>query len=534
MNKKLRDCFVPCFAMVLAMTTLLHAEEPADVAFDDTWANWDKRFERAFEDITPRKVPGRTMGIIVPNDIRHDLLPMSAFGYQTLAEERFETIVIFLPAPDHYDLDGLAIPDLDEMDTPLGRFVIDTSLVGNLLTKNMKIKIDNSLFMPVTPRLLEIQLAALKFVLKNKTPRLKILPIYVRFSDTNSQVKDYAPMIAEMLKDIELDRNIAFVLAANLSYLNFPEKSIQIDANAMNALRNLDVETLINIEETPDKSILAMGALLLKWLGADHGEVLAYAHSGQLILSKDKSLRQGYVSAAFSSNPAVPPKLSHFNREKMVDIFDELLRTDMVAMTRQTCASILDATAAKPPSLIHKQAGKKWPIYVTLYSPDGKVAGQAGTHVAKGPLEESIRQFAFSAVQQAKPALTKENFSTYVVDVSIPYGFISVERPEELVPALNGIIAYNGPKTSAMHPDGWRTYPDPHQMLSAICHGLGMRPWDYATRKAKIDSFRVLSFNEKEPFQDLGAASRKKRKTKTPADEETSDDFGGGDAVLPF
>jgi len=56
----------------------------------------------------------------------------------------------------------------------------------------------------------------------------------------------------------------------------------------------------------------------------------------------------------------------------------------------------------------------------------------------------------------------------------------------------------------------WRIYPNVHQLLGAICHQLGLKPWDYATKRAEIESFRILSFNEKEPFQDLGEAARKK------------------------
>jgi len=64
---------------------------------------------------------------------------------------------------------------------------------------------------------------------------------------------------------------------------------------------------------------------------------------------------------------------------------------------------------------------------------------------------------------------------------------------------------------------------------------LGLKPWDYATRKAKLKSFRVLSFNEKEPFQDLGAEQRKKKKRKKDGDDffddESTIDDGG---LFPF
>ena len=54
-----------------------------------------------------------------------------------------------------------------------------------------------------------------------------------------------------------------------------------------------------------------------------------------------------------------------------------------------------------------------------------------------------------------------------------------------------------------------------------------------------VESFRVLAFNEKEPFQDLsGASSKKKKKRKDGgAEEETPESGtgqGGGGGLFPF
>ena len=229
-------------------------------------------------------------------------------------------------------------------------------------------------------------------------------------------------------------------------------------------------------------------------------------------------------------------KTPHKKREKVEEIFDELFRGDILAVTRQTCTSVLDPTAAKPPALVNPVASKKWPVYVSLYNPDGKLAGQAGSHVAIGPLEESLRQFAVEAVKNVKSNVTKDTFKNYVVDVSIPYGFSFISRPEELIPFLNGIIVEHQHKKSAFHPDGWRTYNDPHQLLAAICTKLGLKPWDYATNRASLESFRVLAFNEKEPFQTLNISNKKKKKKGKSSDEEGEDSTGsGGDSSgFPF
>jgi len=92
-------------------------------------------------------------------------------------------------------------------------------------------------------------------------------------------------------------------------------------------------------------------------------------------------------------------------------------------------------------------------------------------------------------------------------------------------------VVHKDRKGFGFHPNRWRIYPNAHQLLAAICFELGLKPWDYATRRAKIESFRILSFNEKEPFQDLGAEKRKKKKKKNEFDDDIGEDenFGGGD-----
>lgn len=525
------------FALSLLFSAYAYTEDDLP-SIEETWANWSKRFDRAYEGIRPHKMPGRAMGIMVPNEMRQDLLPLAAFGYETLSNERFGTVLFLLPAPASVGTQsGLFMPDLNEIETSAGDFVVDTALANELIDATLGVKFDSSLFLPRASGLLETQLMALKYVLRGRSTRLKVLPVYVRLPDVNSQTKDLAPVIADKIKDLEQDADIMIVMAANLSRTKSAEQLIQADSTLLKAIRELDSDaTLATDLNTLDADVITLGLLTLKWLGAEHGQILAYCNSPQLILTKDKSLLEGYTAAAFASMPKPTPKLPHFDREKMVDTFGELLRTDILTLARQTVNSTVDPTAAKPPSLIDKQASRKWPVYVSLYDSEGKLAGQAGTHQPVGPLEESLRRFTVEATQKAKPGISKSTMQSYVVDVSIPYGFLNINDPEDLVPYLNGVIVHRANKSSAMHPDGWRKYPDPHQLLGVICFGLGMKPWAYATAEAKMDSFRVLSFNEKEPFQDLGAATRKKKKKTEPGEDFGDDGGGGGDlgGGLPF
>src|SRR5205807_2083684 len=153
-----------------------------------TWANWERRLQRAFQDVPAWKIPGRVMGILVPANTRPDLLPMSAFGYTTLARENLATVVIILPAPADQPLNGLVMPAGKMIETSMGDFPVDTALVSELQNADLKIEASDNIFSTVSP-VLESQLAEIKFIARNKMRNLKVVPIMVRFEDLNSQVK---------------------------------------------------------------------------------------------------------------------------------------------------------------------------------------------------------------------------------------------------------------------------------------------------------------------------------------------------------
>jgi hypothetical protein len=139
------------------------------------------------------------MGIIVPNETRFDLLTMQAFSYDLFAQVKPITIVFLLPAPNDYTLTGLALPSLETLDTNLGDFNIDTMLTTRIFSSQLPVKVENNYFTPNLPRLLETQLAFLKFMANGQTGRFRIVPILVRFDDMNAQSKDSAPVLADLI-----------------------------------------------------------------------------------------------------------------------------------------------------------------------------------------------------------------------------------------------------------------------------------------------------------------------------------------------
>jgi AmmeMemoRadiSam system protein B len=509
----------------------------------ETWANWSARLTSAFKAVPRHKLPGRTMGILVPADDRDDILPLSAFAYQMLSRGSFHTVLIFLQAPPGSNVNGIAVPTVTAFDTTFGRFLVDTGLRDRLLDSGFPVTADPLLFGAEPPEPVRRQLAFLKNVVKGDSVRLKVLPMYVKFSDANAQVRDYAPFLVDRLREYGVDGELLIIIASDLAYAASPEKIVDADNRLLRAVRNLDVDALIEWQtEGPDGVViphldaLLMGLLTLRWSGADHGEVAAYGNSSQLVLTKDKRLPIGYAAAGFASAPPIQPRLAHVDQERMLNTFIDPLRIDILTLTRQACLSALDPTAAKPPALRYRQGSKPWPVYVTIIDAQGKMVAQAGSHEATGPLEESLRRYAVECVRRAGTKLDRATFKACVVEVSIPFGFSGFSNPDHLIPLLNGAVLTWGGKSVASPPDAWRRLPDPHQLLAELAVRLDQPPWSYALSTTRRESFRTFSFNEKEPFPAM-IQPEKQKKRKGGGDEELPEEnapSGGGGGMFTF
>lgn len=527
--------------LLMALTAALLAL-PAAEAYE-TWANWSTKISASFKKMKGRKIPGRTMGLLVPSDNREDILPLSAAAYNVLRRGDFHTVIILMQAPKGARVEGLAVPITSAFETSFGRFAVDTTLRDKLMDGEYPILADDALFPIEAPETLQRQLAYLKFIFRGDAVRLRILPVFVSFEDPNSQVKDYAPFLVDQIRDHGVDADLLVIAVANLTRADSAQRLHVADGTVLRAVRNLDADALLEWERDaegaslPDRDALVMALLTMRWSGADHAEILAYGDSGRLLLTKDRSRPLSFAAAGFASAPPVPPRIPHVDQEKMLLIFDDAMRTDVLTMTRQACASALDATAAKPPPLGHKEARRDWPVYVSILDAQGTLLGRAGSHEATGPLEESLRRYAVEAVRRASPRLTRASFKTCVIDVSVPFGFNRISTPDDLIPLLNGVVLKQRRKAAAMHPDAWRTFPDAHQLAAEASHQLDLPPWGYATSSVKMDSFRVLAFNEKEPFPAMISPDRKRKKGRGAADELPDDaggSSGGGPALFGF
>ncbi len=216
------------FLILLALA----AEGPAY----ETWANWSQRLDSAAKGVPRRKLPGRTMGILVPADDREDIYTLTSFGYQMLQKGGFQSVLLLMQAPPSSNVNGLAVPTVSAFDTTFGRFLVDTGLRDKLLNSNFPVTADPTLFGAEPPPVVLRQLAFLKQLAKGDSVRLKILPVYVKFSDANAQVRDYAPFLVDRIREFGEDSDLLIIIAADLAHASSPEKIVDADNRMLRAI----------------------------------------------------------------------------------------------------------------------------------------------------------------------------------------------------------------------------------------------------------------------------------------------------------
>ncbi|MFW5868805.1 MAG: AmmeMemoRadiSam system protein A [Armatimonadota bacterium] len=137
-------------------------------------------------------------------------------------------------------------------------------------------------------------------------------------------------------------------------------------------------------------------------------------------------------------------------------------------------------------------------VFVTLHK-HGQLRGCIGGLEAREPLAEAVRSSAISAATQDPrfPPVSSEELGDLEIEVSVLSPLKKVERPEEIVVGLHGVMIAQGMRRGVFLPQvapeqGW----DRDTMLSYLCaHKAGL-PADAWRHGADLYVFTTQVFSE--------------------------------------
>ncbi len=370
--------------------------------------------------------------------------PVAATAYALLAAIAAQIQRVVLLGPTHrVRVRGLALPDADTFETPLGKVAIDQTAV-RVVAGMPQVSVNAPAH--AGEHSLEVQLPFLQTLL----PDFKLLPLAV--GETTPEE------VAAVIESLWGGPETLILISSDLSHFLPYETAKLVDQRTANAITRFDASLLHDhaCGATPINGLLR----------AAHQHRLT-AHLLDLRNSRDTAGRRdevvGYGAFAFTSpatqDAALGAALLTLARNAIAQHFG--LPTQPVAL-----ADGLNAPGA---------------TFVTL-TEQGYLRGCIGSLAARRPLREDVVQNARAAAfcDPRFPPLTAAEVAKIKIEVSRlsslhPLRFRDeADALAQLRPAIDGLVFECGKHRSTFLPQVWDELPQPRQFLAQLKRKAGL------------------------------------------------------------
>ena len=248
----------------------------------------------AYVDAASVQIRGRVQAIIAPHAGLMFSGPVAAHAYKAASASAYD--VAFLVGPSHYvAFEGVSVWPSGSFESPFGPALVDTAAASELLQCPCARE-----FAPAHARehCLEMQLPFLRRLL----PDVAIVPVVM-----GDQTRETIEALAEALAASARPRRSLLVASTDLSHYFDAIRAASLDGAVLAHVSGFDPEGLLDrFERYPERErgrYVACGGgaaiavmLASRLLGARHGRVLKYSHSGEV--SGDHAGVVGYLAAA--------------------------------------------------------------------------------------------------------------------------------------------------------------------------------------------------------------------------------------------
>lgn len=393
--------------------------------------------------------------------------PIAASCYAPL-KKRSETIKkVVLLGPDHYvGFSGIAVPQSEYFETPLGEIEIDKDLKETALKNSDVVEFEQAHFQEHS---LETHLPFLQESLNSFT----LLPIVISSAKPES--------VAELLLSLWGDEETLIVISTDLSHFkNYEDAS------------SCDLSTVLKISELDSNfdhyDACGSGPLKGFILAAKKKNLIPklidYRNSGDT--AGDKNRVVGYASFICDT------------KEKLEGVLSTKEQESLIELAKFSIAKKLGLEYPEPESF---ECTDKIATFVTLKL-NGELRGCIGTLTAHRPLLEDVRENALSAAfrdPRFEP-LSKDEFKDISISISLltkPED-ISFSSEEDLLsqirPGIDGLIIRDGNHRGTFLPSVWDDLPDKELFWKYLKRKAGL-PQDYWSSSMEVQRYTSVYIN---------------------------------------
>ncbi len=416
------------------------------------------------ENFEPRL--GYPKALIVPHAGYVYSGPIAARAYDELAAARGLIKRVVLIGPSHYVAGrGLALPECDAFETPLGRVRLDAEAIATLADLKQVVR---SSAAHAQEHSLEVQLPFLQKVLGD----FSLVPIAAGSALTEE--------VMQVIVRLWGGPETLFVISTDLSHYHSYDEAKRIDGATLKRIEALAVD--LNYEEACGATGLNGLLAVARSKGLSIRQ-LAACNSGDTAGGKDRVV--GY--SAFAVYEGEAPAAADAGRA-------------LIEIARGAIANGLGLS-----SVPVKRNHLGWLLqpgatFVTLRK-DGQLRGCIGSLSATRPLGSDVASNARAAAFEDPrfPKLTREEWPRCELEVSLlsapkPIRFADeADLHAQIRPGEDGLILECDGKRATFLPQVWESLPDMRAFLLELLKKAGL-PEDTRLARCKVWRYRVRKF----------------------------------------
>jgi AmmeMemoRadiSam system protein B/AmmeMemoRadiSam system protein A len=391
---------------------------------------------------------------------------VAAHAYDELAAARGTVKRVVLFGPAHYVAGrGLALPECEAFETPLGRIPLDVAGIATLADLKQVVR---SAVAHAQEHSLEVQLPFLQRMLGE----FSLIPIAAGAALTEE--------VVEVIERLWGGPETLIVISTDLSHYHAYEEARRIDGATLGRIAAFAGD--LNYEEACGATALN-GLLQVAQQKKLSIRLLAACNSGDTAGGKDRVV--GYASFALYEGTTVPAE----------DAGRALLDIAKASIANGLGLSSVPAKRNHLPWLLQPGAS-----FVTL-TRNGALRGCIGSLAATRPLGEDVAANARAAAFQDPrfPKLKREEWPQCRVEVSllsapkpIPFGD-EAELLSQISAGEDGLILEAEGKRGTYLPQVWEVLTDKRQFLEELKKKAGL-PADTRLARCKVWRYRVRKF----------------------------------------
>jgi AmmeMemoRadiSam system protein B/AmmeMemoRadiSam system protein A len=436
--------------------------------------------------VPEHKLDGELIALIAPHAGYVYSGQVAAYAYKLLEGKKYDVVVIIAPSHRAYFKGASVYPD-GGYRTPLGIVPIAEEITEALMKKSALIK--------SIPRAhdqehsLEIQLPFLQVVLGD----FRLVPIVMGEQDLRT-CEELGRVVAEVIKG----KNALVIASTDLSHFHPYKEAVALDQVVLKHVNAFDPKGLN--EDLGEGRCEACGGgpviavmLAAQTLGADQGEVLHYANSGDV--TGDRSSVVGYMAGVLYKST----KGQKAQRKGKVGV-DLGLNEEEKKTLHEIAHTVIwnKASGKEVPefNVTSERLNELRGAFVTI-TKKGTLRGCIGHIRGTKPLYQTVEEMAEAAAFQDPrfPPITKKELKDLEIEISVLTPFKQITDVSEIEVGVHGIYMERGFYSGLLLPQvateyGW----DRDTFLEQTCRKAGLPHDAWKDKETKIYIFSADIF----------------------------------------